>query len=371
MRIAIIADSLDRQNAGVHVFTRSLVDELVSRDDGNEYILLRQRHDDALPDKVKQIVIPSYKILLGYASIRLFLIIPFILRKYSIDIVFEPAHFGPLNLPKRIKRATFIHDLTPIIYPQHHQWFSQAMQNLFLKRILARTDHVFTNSANTSKDLIKYYPITKNKNTFIHLGRDRTFVPSHDISKIKRLGITSPYFLCVGTIEPRKNLEMVLDAFQSYIDDTNENVELVLVGGKGWKSEAFDSKLKTFKYKTKVKRLGFVDKPLLPLLYSHSIALLYLSLYEGFGFPVLEAMSCGIPVICSHNSSIPEVGGEWGHYVDPTSMEDVVVKMKTVANYNEDERAKLGERSIEHAQKFSWKKFADLFLLKLGEIKEG
>lgn len=82
-------------------------------------------------------------------------------------------------------------------------------------------------------------------------------------------------------------------------------------------------------------------------------------------------MSCGIPVVCSNNSSIPEVGGDCGHYVDPTSLDDIVGKMKTVANYKKNEREELAARSIEHGQTFSWEKFADLFLLKLEEIKKG
>lgn len=361
MKIAILADALDNQNAGIHMYTKSLVKELLKRNDGHEYILIRQKTDTEL-SQVQQIAIPNINLPIGFASLRLFFIIPYILTKQKVDVVFEPAHFGPFNLPKRIKRVTFIHDLTPIKLPEYHRWHSQMLQRIFLKRILKKTHLILTNSKNTSKDLVAHYPFTKDKNEVLLLGKDSRFQPSQHEDVIHDYNIESPYFLCVGTIEPRKNLVRLLEAYTLFVNETDTQYDLVFVGGMGWKTESFKKELEKHPYKTRIKLLGYIKKEELPIVYSHARALIYPSLYEGFGLPVLEALACGTDVICSNTSSLPEVGGTVAHYCNPESVDEIKEQMIKVSQYSLAEQKINSQKNLERAKLFSWKKHTDSFM---------
>lgn len=367
MKIAILADPLDNQNAGVHIYTKSLVNELLKRNDEHEYILIRQKKDPTISE-FQQIIIPNINLPIGYATFRLFFIIPFILIKEKVDLVFEPAHFGPFNLPKRIKRVTFIHDLTPIKFPEYHRWHSQMLQRIFLKGILKKTHLIFTNSNNTSKDLIHYYPFTKNKNKAILLGKESHFNPIENNTLIHNLNINLPYFLFVGTIEPRKNLIHLLQAYTLFMDKTESPYNLVIVGGMGWKTEGFEKALATHPYRDEIKLLGYIKKEELPIIYTHAEALIYPSFYEGFGFPVLEAMACGTTVICSNTSSLPEVGGNAAYYCNPESVDEIRKQMIKVSLFTVSEKQLNRQKNLEQSKLFSWKKHVESFIDNLEKL---
>jgi glycosyltransferase involved in cell wall biosynthesis len=360
MRIVIIADPLDNQKAGVHIYTRAVVMELSKNNRGHEIILIRHKKDNQWPN-LKQIIIPVSKIP-GFASLRLFFIIPFQIRKLKADLVIEPAHFGPFNLPISIKRLTVIHDLTPIKFPQYHRWHSQILQKIFLGTILKNTDYVITNSKHTSLDLEHYYPITKDKNKAIPLAVDEIFKPMQDVKLPNNLNISGPYFINVGTLEPRKNTLKLLEAYYQFRSKTDYKHKLIIIGGDGWKIKYILQAIANHPYKNDIIRLGHVKKTLLPLLYSHATSLIYPSHYEGFGLPILEAMSCGCPVICSNTSSMPEVAGELGYYIDPEKSEDIYKQMKALAALNIEDKKLLLATSKNRASLFSWEKHVDELL---------
>ena len=365
MKIAILADPLDNQSAGVHTYTKQLVDSLVINDNENEYLLIREKIDPDLP--FKQIAVPNIRLPIGYGSLRLFFIIPFILRFHKVDAVFEPAHFGPFNLPKRIKRITMIHDLTPILFPKYHRFHSQLLQRIFLKRILKKTDLVLTNSENTSKDLVQCFPFTKSKHKTILLGRDTSFFHTVSNEYHKTKNINSPYFLCTGTIEPRKNLNTLLEAYQLFREQTSSRVLLLIVGKNGWKTEEFYSNLEIHPFRKDIIMTGFIDKFELIELYSHALALIYPSKYEGFGLPILEALSCGAQVICSNNSSLPEVGGEAAMYFETNNKKELSIQMCKVYAEHSQGRVKKA-KSISQSRKFSWEKYTTSFKQALKDL---
>ena len=353
MKIAILADPLDNQSAGVHTYTKQLIEALAKYDTVNEYLIIRQKVDPSL--NLPQLAIPNSKFP-GHASLRMFFIIPFILRKEKVDAVLEPAHFGPFNLPKRIKRITMIHDLTPLMYPQYHRFHSQLLQRIFLKRILQKANLILSNSENTTKDIVQTFPHTKSKVKTILLGRDVDFHPISTRNYLNKNKLSLPYFLFTGTIEPRKNLITLLDAYQLFREQTDEKVMLIFAGKKGWKTEAFFNKLEKHPYRNDILVTGYVEKRDLIELYSHALALIYPSLYEGFGLPVLEALSCGTRVICSSSSSLPEVGGELAFYFEPHAKIELLAHMKTVfQNINEPQKKDL----LQQAQQFSWENYAN------------
>ncbi len=356
MRIAILADPIDNQNAGIHVFTKEMVDALIRTNPGHEIILIREKVDDTL-QSVKQIAIWNTRLPIGFASLRLFFIVPLVLHIKKVDVVLEPAHFGPFNLLKYIKRVTIIHDLTPILFPYFHRWHSQFLQKIFLKGILNKTDLIIANSDNTANDICKVYPQNCKKVKRIYPGKTEHYKHVNKPGVLAKYNISNPYFLFVGTIEPRKNLMVLLDAFTIFKTQNKNNILLVIVGGIGWKSEAFTAALNDHPFKDSIICTGFADAEDLPTLYSQSMALIYPSLYEGFGLPVVEAMSCGTPVITGNNSSLPEAGGNAALYFDATDANALATHMETIY-VDPALRKKLSIRALEHVQKFDWDNFA-------------
>lgn len=354
MRVAILADPLDNQSAGVHVYTKELVNAIIALGKEKHFVLIRQKVDNELP--IEQVAVPNINLPIGFASLRLFFIVPYILRRLGVDAVFEPAHFGPFNLPKRIKRLTMIHDLTPILFPQYHRWHSQLLQKIFLRGILKRTDWVITNSTHTSQDLERVYPFTNGKNTSILLGRNQAFQPTHNIARVGELGISRPYFIFVGTIEPRKNLKTLLAAFKTFCSKIDSH-ELVIVGAIGWKSESFETILAQHPYRTRIHYLGFVDFQDLPILYTHATAMVYPSEYEGFGLPLIEAASCGTQIITARNSSLVEVGEPVAHFFETFSSDELSDRFQDAIS-----NPRSAEVMLQHAAQFSWEDCATAFI---------
>ncbi len=356
MKLAILADPLDNQNAGVHSYTKGMVEALIRYDRSNEYVLIRQQKDPTLPAKVQQIIVPNFQYLLGFATFRLFIIIPLLLRWYRVDVVLEPAHFGPFNLPSRVKRITVIHDLTPLLFPHYHPLLGGLLQRLFLKRILQKTDLILTVSRHTAHDLAQVFPFTKGKTNVIYPGRDLFFQPEFSTEVLQKRKIGAPYFLCVGTIEPRKNLLLLLKAYQQFRAQHTDRVLLLFVGGKGWKYQVFYEQLAAHPFKEDIYLTGYVEKQELPALYTNALATIYPSYYEGFGLPVLEAMACGGVVISSNQASLPEVGGEAALYFHPENQEALLNHMLTITR-SEVWRRKKRNQSLNQAGGFTWEAY--------------
>jgi len=359
MKVAIIADPLDNQNAGVHVYTRNMINALIQNNPGWEIILIRQKKVDNIKG-VKQIAIRNISLPIGFASFRLFVLIPYILRKEKVDVVIEPAHFGPFNLSKSIKRVTIIHDLTPLIFPQFHKFHSQLLQRLFLRRILRKADLIVSNSTHTRNDIIQYFPFCKDKTVRIYPGIEN---PVNHESASPPLGeiFESPYFLIVGTIEPRKNHLLLLKAFEKFKESDNDQINLVICGSKGWKSEPFFKALGESPVKNFVHLTGFVSNNELHDLYLNSIALIYPSVYEGFGLPVGEAIKAGTIPIITHSSSLPEVGGPHAFYLKKEDYVELADLMEVVSKMTDADRR---ERIISlqlHVNQFNWDDFAKTF----------
>ena len=358
MRIIILADPLDNQQAGIHFFTRNLVTHLAKVDQENEYFLLRRKKDDLFPAD-RQIIVKSYSFP-GYAAFRMFFLIPLKIRKMKADAVVEPAHFGPFNLPSEIKRIVVIHDLTPILFPHMHRFHSQLLQKIFLKGILKRASLIITNSTSTSKDLAAYYPAAAEKTRQIYLGKDEciTFIP--DRTESNKITNGRPYFLFAGSIEPRKNLPSLLKAFTRFKQHSGSDHILVIAGGKGWKNKAFFKTLQDHPYKKEIILSGFISRHTLACLYSHAEAFVFPSVYEGFGLPVVEAMACGTPSLISNTSSLPEVGGDAALYFDPSSHVEIANVMSRIVD-EEGLKKKLSEMALKQAAKFSWDQYVKTF----------
>lgn len=367
MKIAILADPLDGQYAGIHIYTREFINAIIQYDKLNEYILIRQKKSIEYP-QLQQVVVPNLPVYTGFQVLRLFFIFPIILRKLKVDAVLEPAHFGPFNLPKRIKRITVIHDLTPILFPELHRFYSQTLQRIFLQGILKKADLILTNSDHTSRDTIAFCQSTQDKIKRIYLGKDEQFTPTACSKTIDKFDLERPYFLSVGTIEPRKNLLLLLSAYEQFRRSGKERVRLLVVGKRGWKAQAIMNELENHPFKEDIKVLGYVNREELPVLYSKTLALIYPSIYEGFGLPVLEAMSCGAPCILSDSSSLPEVGGDAACYFKHTDSKKLFALMKEIFQ-DKQLRNSMRKKSLEQAAKFSWNAYAEAFVKAIETLK--
>lgn len=356
MRIVFFADSLDKQYGGIHVYTKELLRALTNTDTSNEYIILRASDTKEFPN-AKEIAIP-YSTAFGHRVWRIFYKFPKIAKDLKADIVVEPAHFGPFNLPKRIKRVTVIHDLTMFLFPAKHVYFSQLLQRLFLPKILKSSAQIITNSLNTKKDLIRHFPSTKHKTNLTLLGKNKRFspVPNH-MNVLQKYGITRPYVLCTATFEPRKNLPVLIQAFNELKSNNDFPHQLILIGEKGWKTKPIFDAIEQSAFKKDIKHLGYVPIEHLSVLYTKTDVFVYPSLYEGFGLPVLEAMSCGAPVLISNTSSLPEVGGDAAEYFSPNSVTELSKKLLTICS-NSTLRQSMRQKSLIQASNFSWEKTA-------------
>ncbi len=244
---------------------------------------------------------------------------------------------------------TTIHDLTFLKYPQEHLPYYIKAHTLHLKRTKKYADKVIAVSHATKKDLVDY-GLEESKVVVIHSASAKIFKPltKDKIKTIKaKYNLKGQYLLSVGTQEPRKNLQRLIKAF-SHLNLSKIN--LVIVGKFGWGDRT--------KPIPNVKLLGFVPDEDLVGLYSGAKAFIYPSLYEGFGFPVLEAMACGCPVICSNTSSLPEIGNQAALYLNPKKESDIAHAIKLILCLNSEKRKKLIQAGFDQAKKFSWTKTA-------------
>lgn len=353
MKIAILGDSLDLQQAGIHQYTRQFVEALVRNDQENEYLLIRFSNQQPIEGMENRVVSDRIS---AKNPIRLFYRIPKIIQAWEADAVFEPAHFGPFNLPASIKRITMVHDLTPMLLPQFHPRARSIAHRMAMPRLLKKAQLVLTNSEYTRSDIEHYYPFTKGKVRAIHLGRDPFFIPKPNSQALEKLGVEKPYLLSTGTIEPRKNLLGLLEAFTAFKANDQQNVKLVIAGGKGWKSEAFYQALENHPHRKSIVLAGFVSREELRALYSDALALVYPSWYEGFGIPLVEAMSCGCPAIVSDRSSLPEVGGQAVLTASPNDIQLFAKHMLAVST-NPNMRNELVDKALKRALDFDWDRY--------------
>lgn len=359
--IVIIADPIDKQLAGIHYFTLNLVLHLIALDKENRYTVIKL-NSQSIADNIDHITLPNTLTYLNNDPLRSFITLPNLIKGLKPDLVMEAAHFGPFNLPKSIKRLTVIHDLTPLKFPSFHPIASVIAHKFLLPNIIKRANLLITNSYQTEKDLLTLFPRAKGKTHSIYLGKDEIFKPSLSENILKKYKIDTPYFFSLGTIEPRKNLITLLEAYSLYRSTSKKKVHLVISGEFGWNSHKFYKKLLKHPFKEDIKLIGHARRRDLPYLYSHAEAFIFPSFYEGFGLPVLEAMACGTVCLLSNKASLPEVGGDAALYFDPNSALELKDRMHDIIE-GANLKKELKEKSLKQAQKFSWDNFAKQLLL--------
>ena len=263
---------------------------------------------------------------------------------------------------KSLKRFLTVYDIIPILYPQYFEFNKNHFLNKVIKSLTPK-DWVICISQSTKNDLCNYRgDLDASKVLVTYLAASELFYPCDDFSKIasirKKYQISeSPYILSLSTLEPRKNLAHTIRCFAKLVQQENiKDLHLVLVGTKGWDyNNIFEEISKYEEIKQRIIITGYVADEDLAALYSGALAFVYPSFYEGFGLPPLEAMQCGVPVITSNRSSLPEVVGDAGITIDPTDADALCHSMLEI--YNKPSlREAMSLKSIERAKQFSWQK---------------
>ena len=277
------------------------------------------------------------------------------------DVFFAANYFLPrLHSAVARKRVITIHDLTFKRFPELLQ--KETLENLDrqMSREIAIADAIVCVSESTRNDLLRYYPVDANRAVAIHsgLGTPATAEPF--------AGLPSRYILFVSTIEPRKNLETLLDAYDALRKRGAYDGALVVVGRIGWKSEALLPRLRA----EGVVHLDYLPAAQLASVYEKAEVFVFPSLYEGFGFPLLEAMARGVPTIAARSSSLPEIGGDAALYFEPTDVDALTTQLERVVS-DGALREELASKGRERAAGFRWDVAADKTLAVLKRAANG
>jgi glycosyltransferase involved in cell wall biosynthesis len=364
MRIGIDYTAAARQGGGIGRYTRELVAALLRLDAYNRYAIfaavgglksggwrLEIEHLRSLISGFKFRAIPITDNWLHRLWQRLRLPIPAEVITGPLDIFYSPDFVLPPTL-RATRTLLTVHDLSFLHYPDAFVPSLRQYLERVVPRSVARADRVLADSKSTRDDLVAHFGTPPEKVQVLYSGVDTRFHPKKESGEQKRLrgkyGIESPYVLSVGTLQPRKNYVRLIKAFANL---PLADLQLVIAGGRGWLYE--DIFAEAEKHGDRVRILGFVDDADLPALLRNAALFAFPSLYEGFGLPVLEAMACGVPVVCSNASSLPEVAGDAALMVDPLDVDGLAETMARVLE-DADLQQEMIDKGLAQAARFTW-----------------
>jgi glycosyltransferase involved in cell wall biosynthesis len=345
IRVCVDCAPLLVRSAGVKTYVYHWV-EALRRLAGPDRVGLFPAFTELGPCLHEESVLGPWPTILGLSLIHASNVLPLpVLDVLGVRYnVFHASHLV-LKPPRTARLSTTLYDMTCWLVPEMHDAENVSRVKLFADRVMKRADGIIAISESSRADAVRILSIDPERIRVIYPGVSPAFFSA------KPTGSAKPYLLFVGTIEPRKNVGVLLDAYEQLPASVREEYDLVVAGSPGWGDSAvldrLDSKPPGVRY------LGYVAEEELPGLTAGAAAFVYPSLYEGFGLPVAQAMAAGVPVIASNTSSLPEVAGDGGLLVDPRStneLRDAMMKMLTCPSV----RADLARKSAERARLFDW-----------------
>lgn len=354
MIIGIDARPLSYTLTGIGVYLTHALDALQRLDPENSYRLLS---NGRIPYTLHN---PRWRKLEGRARGKLMstawmqTVAPLAARRSRVDVFWGPRHHLPLGLLPGTKCVLTVHDVVHRVLPSTLAWPNLCMERMLMRWSLLRADRILVDSESTARDLGRFYGTPRHKIRCIYPGVPRLPAGAGPTGGFSDAG--PPYFLFVGTLDPRKNFAQLFRAFERLAAD-EQDLRLVLAGDAGWKNDGFHRMLQGHPLRGRVDLLGYVPGERLAALYAQAVALVLPSLYEGFGFPILEAMAAGTPVITSRTSSMPEVAGEAALLVDPRDVGALTRAMHRLLRDGELRRT-LAAKGRARAALFSWTRYA-------------
>lgn len=278
------------------------------------------------------------------------------------EILFVPSHTLPVIRSPKTKTIVTVHDLGAEFLAEYHQFPQKLYLNRSTEYVACHADQIIAVSNSTKRDLQKIFSVPESRVTVIYEGVDlERFKPlkkKEDLERIRqKYQLLNEFLLFVGTIQPRKNLANLIEAFARSLSESRKKIDLVLVGKKGWLTDEIYGKPKLLGIEERVFFLDYVTAEDLPYFYNLASLFVLSSFYEGFGLPILEAMACGCPVIGSNCSSIPEVIGEAGLLFNPNSPREISRSIREMLE-NENLRAEKISQGLKRVKGFTWEKTA-------------
>ncbi len=340
---------------GTENYSLNLIRELVTLGEAHRFRLYFNQppRPGLIPEWAEKRIIPFPRM---WTHVRL----SWEMIEHSPDLLFVPSHVLPLAHPRR--SVVTIHDLGYLFHPEAHTLFQNAYLRWSTRYNARAASRVLADSEATRQDLIRHYRIPPERIDVVYPGRNESLAPVTDPDALAhvrvRYGLSEAYLLYVGTLHPRKNLVRLVQAFGLVASSQSPDLQLVLAGQKGWLYDEILAQVQRLGLADRVVLTGYVPDADLPALLSGALAFVFPSLYEGFGFPVLEAMACGTPAICSDVSSLPEVAGDAALLVDPL---DTQALAETIGRILADEnlRHELVQRGFRQLRRFSWRSCAE------------
>ncbi len=280
---------------------------------------------------------------------------PWVLRWAKVDLLHGPAFVGPVI--STCPYVITVHDLSFLFYPQGFRTLNRSYLRIFTRLSARRARRVIAVSESTKRDLVQQYGLSESTVDVIHNGVDPSFqpLPVDQVAAFRsKQGLPDRFILFVGTLEPRKNLARLVDAYARLPE---KRPPLMIIGAKGWLYDEIFAQIETMNLAGDIHFVGFVPADDLPWWYNAADLFVYPSLYEGFGLPPLEAMACGTAVVSSSASSLPEVVGTAGLLVDPTDTEALAAAVELVLR-DREMRERMQVAGLAQARQFSWEQTA-------------
>ncbi len=362
MKIAIntrflLKDKLE----GIGRVTYELVKRLVLQHPEHQFYFFFDRPFDAsfvFADNVYPVVLypPARHPFLWYLWFEW--AIPRAIQKYRPDLFLSPDNYLSLRTP--VKTLLITHDLAHVHYPDEIPYFTRKFYDYYVPRYVRRADHIIAVSNFTKQDIIKQYKVPPEKISVVYNACDNVFTSQDEETKQKareKYAAGKDYFFYVGSIHPRKNIIRLIRAFEKFKNKTQSAIKLLLGGRFAWQSGSIRETLEKSKFSRDIHFLGYLEEEELPRVIAAARALVYVSLFEGFGLPILEAMHCETPVITSGVTSMPEVAGDAALIIDPASETAIAEAMEKIQNPQFAQE--LIDKGKKQREKFNWDRSAE------------
>lgn len=353
MRIGIDAQMLCRSVTGIERYAYEIILEIVRQKPEAELFLYAPLPLSVKLGESNNITIRHSNVKIrGMGTLWSQTTLPIWANNDCLDVFWGPTHRMPRLISRKVARVVTIHDLVWKHAGETMRPLGRLAEQVLMPNAINVADRVVADSQSTADAIAAEFPHARNKTQVVYLGATAFPAPG-PFDSLTAFGIDRPYFLFVGTLEPRKNLCRLLKAYASLSSEHRKRCLLVIAGGKGWGNEDLATLIHSLGVGESVRLTGYVDDVMLATLYRHTRFLAMPSLYEGFGLPLVEAMSFGAPVLTSDTSSLPEVAGDAGVLVDPLSVSSVADGLtKMIAD--DGLRDGLASKAKANAARFSW-----------------
>jgi glycosyltransferase involved in cell wall biosynthesis len=342
---------------GIGWFTFETLQRIVkAHPEHSFYFIFDRKYDESFifSENVKPVVIspPARHVILQYLWFEFS--VPYALKKIQPNIFISPDGYNSLRSP--FKNLVVIHDLNFEHYPEKLPWLIKKYYRHYTPLFANKANRIATVSEFSKHDIVKQYGIAPDKIDVVYNGVNNSYVPVNETTKLslkRKYSGGNDFFIFVGALIDRKNIENLFIAYDQFKRNSGSNIKLLIVGSKMWHNKQLEVTYENMEHKKDVIFTGRLTVEALCSLTASAMAMTYVSYFEGFGIPILEAFAAGVPVITSNVTSMPEVAGDAAILVNPHDVDEIASAMQQINN-NKPLRDKLIEKGFDRCKNFSW-----------------